>query len=125
VLIYGYYRRDDGSYEAVICGDDLTVEMWEQAKASFEQHGGKRKNDLKPAKTVAALPKTPAGGPGKVVFVREDRSNNNVYCVYKGPDAASAKAFLDAHPVEKPLYYIVVETPEGTYARDRLGIYKE
>lgn len=42
-LDFGCYPGDDGQYESVICGDDLTHELWEQAKASFIRHGGKPK----------------------------------------------------------------------------------
>lgn len=54
VLIFGYYSTLEGKYEAIICGDKLTQEMWTQAKASFSKHGGHRKNDLKPDKCLAS-----------------------------------------------------------------------
>lgn len=65
----------------------------------------------------------------KIVFVREDRrltyGQTMIYQIYRGPDAATAKAFLQQNPVTRQYYYIVVETPEGNYARDIYGIYKE
>lgn len=131
ILHFGYYQQSDGKYEALICGDDLTHEMWEQAKASFAKHGGRRKNDLEPEKRAAAAPKIEAASPESVVFVREDRKPSQlagktcIYRVYKGPNAASARAFLEKNPVNKELYYIIVETPEGNYARDIQGMYKE
>ena len=42
---------------------------------------------------------------------------------YSAPDAASAKAFLQQHPVNERFYYIEIETPEGNFGRDILGIY--
>lgn len=67
--------------------------------------------------------------PEKVVFVREGRqqgiTGTKIYRIHKGPDAISAKAFLQENPVNRALYYIVVETPEGNYGRDIDGIYKE
>lgn len=130
VLNFGVYRTDDGKYEAVICGDDLTHDLWAQAKKSFIKHGGlpKGQGDLEPEKRApaqtAAKPQV-----GKVVFVREDRQNKMgatyIYRIYKGPDGASAKAFLEQHPVTQKLVYVIVETPEGNYARDIDGIYKE
>lgn len=129
ILIFGYYQRDDGKYEAIICGDELTYELWEQAKESFARHGGERKNDLEPEKRAAAPPKTVTGDASKVVYVREDRQQQMgqtmIYRIHKGPDAASAKAFLEKNPVSRQFYYIVVETPEGNYCRDIQGIYKE
>jgi hypothetical protein len=125
VLVYGYYRRDDGLFEAIICGDELTIEMWEMAKVSFESHNGRRKNDLQPTRSAANASNRSSADASRVKFVREDRQNNRVYRVYKGPNGASAKAFLDEHPVEREFYYFVVETPDGNFCRDRMGMYKE
>ena len=129
VLDFGYYQTDRGEYEAIVCGSDLTHELWERAKASFSKHGGRRKNDLEPERRSPPASKAKMAQPGKVVFVREDRQQRMgmtlIYRIHKGPDAASAKAFLEQNPVTKPLHYIVVETPQGNYCRDTDGIYKE
>lgn len=129
VLIFGYYPTKGGKYEAIICGDELTHELWEQAKASFSKYGGRRKNDLEPERHAAPFPKAKTAQVGKVVFVREDRQQQSgatmIYRIYKGPDAASAQAFLKQNPVTRQFYYLVVETPEGNYCRDIQGIYKE
>jgi len=45
--------------------------------------------------------------------------------VYKGSNKASAMAFLEKNPVNKELYYIVVETHEGNFCRDMMGFYQE
>ena len=128
VLIFGYYTTEQGKYESVVCGDDLTHELWQKAKESFAKNGGQRKNDLEPEKR-AAQAKAKEAKPSKVKFVREDRTERHgttmIYRVHKAPDAASAKAFLEQNPVTKQFYYIVVETPEGNYCRDIQGMYKE
>ena len=129
VLIFGYYPTENGKYEAIVCGDELTHELWEQAKTSFSEHGGRRKNDLEPERRVAPSPKAKVVQPGKVVFVREDRQQGKfgatlIYRIYKGPDAISAQAFLKQNPVTRQFYYLVVETPEGNYCRDIQGMYK-
>lgn len=129
VLIFGYYPTQQGTYEAIVCGDELTHNLWEQAKVSFAKHGGQRKNDLEPERRATPAAKVKTAQLGKVKFVREDRQQRMgatmIYRVHKGPDAASAKAFLEQNPVTKQFYYIVVETPEGNYCRDIQGIYKE
>lgn len=129
VLNFGYYQRDDGKYEAILWGDELTHELWEQAKMSFSKHGGLRKNDLEPEKYAISAPKAEEAKPGKVVFVREEHQqmigSTLTYRIHKGPGATSAKAFLEQNPVNKKFFYIVVETPEGNYCRDIQGIYKE
>ena len=129
VLIFGYYPTEQGKCEALVCGDDLTHELWQQAKESFERHGGLRKNELEPEKRAAPIAQAEPGQPERVVFVREDRQQRAgvtmTYRIHKAPDAASAKAFLEQNPVARQFYYIVVETPEGNYCRDIQGIYKE
>lgn len=62
---------------------------------------------------------------GGVVFVRKETSGQNTYETYRGPDAESAKEFLLAKEVTEPQYYVVVETPEGNWGVDRLGLYLE
>ncbi len=47
-LIFGHYRQQDGTYEAILCGSSLTQDLWAQAGEQFARHGGKRKNDLAP-----------------------------------------------------------------------------
>ena len=127
VLIFGYYATEPGKCEAIVCGADLTHDLWEQAKARFIAHGGRPvgQGALEP-RAGAGPDKTKKARPDKVVFVREDRREPGmVYRIYEGPDAASAKAFLEQNPVTERLLYIVVETPEGNYCRDAMGMYKE
>lgn len=130
VLTFGYYAsqedgKPDGKYEAIICGDDLTCELWEQAKNIFTEHGGKQNKELKPEKHESPALDTMIPQPDKIKFVDEEVSSNVTYRVHKGPDVASALAFLDENPIHKPSYHIVVETPGGTYCRDINGFYKE
>lgn len=126
-LIFGCYEIG-GGYEAIICGDDLSVELWEQATESFTRHGGRRKNDLEPTKRQSP-PKPEETKPDEVVFVREDIVEGDgdtcTYRVYKGPNAGSAQAFLSRNPVTRNFLYLAVETPDGNYCRDIKGIYKE
>jgi hypothetical protein len=128
ILIFGYYPNEQKKYEAILCGGELTKELWQLAKDSFIKHGGQRKNDAEPEKH-ASVTTAPAPKPGKVTFVREDRTqkmgHTMIYRIHKAPDAASAKAFLQEHPVTQQLLYIIVETPEGNICRDIEGIYTE
>lgn len=121
-LIYGCYEVEAG-YEAIVCGDTLTVELYEKARESFISHGGTMKNCLEP--TFHAGTKKTEAHPEKVYFVKNQYSGGATYKVYSGPDEISAMAFLQKNPVDKDLYYIVVETPEGNFCRDRMGMYKE
>jgi hypothetical protein len=129
VLIFGYYPVDGGKFEALICGDDLTHELWEQARTSFARYGGRCKNELEPEKHLLRTQSQQVTWTGDVVFIREDRKQSMgktmIYRIYKGTNASSAQAFLRQHPVDKQFLYIVVETPEGNYCRDIQGMYKE
>jgi hypothetical protein len=58
-------------------------------------------------------------------FVVKRQTSSGVYEVYKGGNAKSAKAFLATKKVDKPQYYIKVETPEGNWGVDIDGLYLE
>jgi hypothetical protein len=130
-LDYGYWGWEDGTFETFVCGKDLSHDLWKKAKEAFAQHGGSLKNDEEPA--MSAQKKEPKNNVNikKVKFVREERKpapitqQTMTYRIHRGPDAETAKAFLSQHPVTKPLYYVIVETPEGNYGRDIDGIYRE
>ena len=47
------------------------------------------------------------------------------YSIYSGVTSSQALQFLKTKTVDAPLVYIVVETPEGTFSRDKDGIYQE
>ena len=127
-LIFGYYSISD-SVEAMICGDDLTIDLWEEAKLNFEKFGGKVKNIQKPSAEKQLKTESNNTDLDQVIFLEEDIQNRDgqtcIYRVYKGPDAITAQNFLKQNSVSKQFYYIVVETPEGNYCRDIAGIYKE
>ncbi len=130
-IVFGYYKSENGVYEAIVCGHDLTFELWEKAKSSFIKHGGKPKGvgELEPEKTVLSPNNQKSPQTSQVSFVRKDSNKKMgetfVYLIYKAPDAASAKAFLQENLVQKEFYYLVVETPEGNYCRDIQGMYRE
>ena len=65
----------------------------------------------------------------KPEFVRKysvrGQGGDSTYEIYKDIDAESAKDFLLTKKVDKRLYYIVVETPEGNWGMDVEGLYLE
>jgi hypothetical protein len=128
VLIFGYYPQENGKVEAILCGGELSYDLWQQAKVSFEKHGGTLRNELAPSAEAKPAKKT-GGNAGRVEFLREERpqryGTTMTYRIHKAPSKAAAMAFLEKNPVTQKLYYLVVETPEGTFSRDLQGIYKE
>jgi ssDNA-binding Zn-finger/Zn-ribbon topoisomerase 1 len=66
-----------------------------------------------------------SSGPAQPKFVRKEQKGNSTYEIYKGTTAEAARAFLATKRVDKPVYYILVETPEGNWGIDVKGIYLE
>lgn len=60
-----------------------------------------------------------------IEFLRKEQQGKNTYELYQGKDAESARQFLLTKQVDKQLYYIVVETPEGNWGMDIQGLYLE
>ena len=60
-----------------------------------------------------------------VVYIREDKDNNNIWVIYKAPSKTDAMSFLSKQTITQPCYYVVVETPEGNFGRDKDGFYQE
>ena len=129
-LIFGCYQTDGSHCEAVLCGDDLTHDVWTNAHASFRKHGGTLKNELEPDRSS----RTNDQSIGRVTFkkkeVKDVRNNFGItfkctYEVHQAPNAATAHHFLKDKTITEKDYYIIVETPEGNYGKDRDGTFKE
>ena len=130
MMTFGFYEvtengKPTGQYEVLIAGNDLTLAEFRQAEEIFTRHSGTRKNSEAPSAAVKAQIK--AGDASKVRYAETVKGNDgvSVYEVYKGPDKASAMEFLKTKPVMKRLYYVVVDTPEGSFGRDINGFYQE
>lgn len=78
-----------------------------------------------PIMTIPSKKVTPTMKPlGKQPrFVQKLQKENRTYEIYKGTDVESAKKFLVTKRVDKKLYYIEVETSEGTWGMDIEGLY--
>ncbi|MFG0333152.1 MAG: hypothetical protein ACF8TS_07310 [Maioricimonas sp. JB049] len=143
-LTFGHYRSQEGRIEAIIAGWELTPELFETAKAAFRRHGGTPRNDgeLSPTATTKGPAHPPVrtsvwqklfGGDSASPKVRRVKKFTRpnllgmpcTYHIYRAPDARTAKEFLLKNPVSQPMFYIVVETPEGSWGRDKDGIYEE
>jgi len=61
-----------------------------------------------------------------VSFLHEERKGPYTYYIYRGPSKDAAIAFLKTlKPPTTHNVYHIVETPEGNWAKDIDGIYKE
>ncbi len=130
MMTYGCYetkRRGvrTGQYEVMITGSDLTQAELFFAERAFSGHNGRCKTRNVPCASAAS----PAEG-GNATLVRYSETIKgsdgvSTYEVYNGPDRASALAFLKEKTVVKRLFYMIVDTPEGSFGRDFVGLYQE
>ena len=125
VVEYGYYRigtEDMGEF--ILCGTDLTLEDWQEAKDVLTAAGGKIWQSREPEihKKLAA---TSVNMPCGIKFKEKRVDGRYTYEIYTGNSKEEALVFLDGKMVSQGLYYIVVETPEGNYGKDIQGVYKE
>jgi hypothetical protein len=66
--------------------------------------------------------------PSSVRYVKTEQRDSGggaqwTYEVYRAKNREHALAFLKSRRVEQEQYYVEVETPDGTFGRDMLGIY--
>ena len=66
---------------------------------------------------------------GEVKFLRERNEISfgtpAIYRHYSAPDKEAAKKFLDKQNITAQSYFVVVETPEGIIAKDRMGVFEQ
>ena len=66
---------------------------------------------------------------GAVKFLRERNEivmgSSATYRHYSAPDKISAMFFLDRQNITAQAYLVVVETPEGVFAKDRMGVFEQ
>lgn len=125
MMEYGFYEAESGTYEAIIGGFDLTLDEYNKAEDSFRKYGGELKTHQEPNPTVKAC--NVADGNSLNVKYKETVKNSygSVYEVYEAPKPEDAMMFLGSKTVTQNSYFIVVETPKGSFARDIIGIYQE
>lgn len=130
LMTYGYYEttlngQPTGQFEAMITGSDLTLDEFKIAEEAFKKYGGTLKNHDEPDASVVA--ENMEGDASLVKYSETVKGNDGIstYEVYNGPNKASAVAFLKTKQVTKRMYYIVVDTPEGSFGKDINGFYQE
>lgn len=61
----------------------------------------------------------------RYVELKRDDDRGCYFLTLAGDDPAAAKRYLQAEPVDRELYYVVVETPDGNWGTDIQGLYLE
>jgi hypothetical protein len=129
IFSFGNYQGQiDGKptdeYHAFVAGAELTVEMWQNLHDTFKKFGGRIHDDCKPVENVESVSSS-KGNAKTVVFVREDKTDMATYLTYKASCKTDAMAFLSEQQITKSAYFVVVETPDGNFGKDILGVYVE
>lgn len=150
VLQFGVYPcESDGqitSWGFFLAGEQLTLELYDAAIASCTKYNGTNPRVSDPPEAPAPLVTPVAAKPDldSVLFDREEEINTLDHLKalgmefsgsgspvaqiatkrhYKALDKDAALAFLKSTPVDKPLFYIIVHTPDGDVGRDKDGIF--
>jgi len=134
IIGYGFYEVDENLYHAVLIGKGLTYKLWEEAKRTFNTHGGKLFGETEPTNDLPNITEhEEVDNSNDVIFVREydetsDRGGTKnlvKYTIYRAGNKASAVSWLSKNPVTENFHYVIIETPEGNFGRDIQGIYQE
>ena len=143
---FGCYLTKGDYWEAIIAGSDMTIEDFNNIKAVFTKNNGHGINERVPENEgLDAGPIQQAAEKtvdlSKVIFKKKYHKQANsallgmellpgavvngqyTYEVYEAPDKITAIKFLEQTTVDKPLYYVLVDTPEGSFGKDNGGIY--
>ena len=130
MMTFGLYETKvkgalTGQYEVLVAGGDLTKDELFYAEAVFSSHQGKCK--IRNMTSVCADSNTEGGNTSLVRYSETIRGNDGIstYEVYNAPDKASAIAFLREKTIVRRYYYIIVDTPEGSFGKDFVGLYQE
>ncbi len=136
VLTFGVFpavdRDDSRTWGALLAGQSLTHELWEEARECFKSHGGRMRVEIEPPKTTPQQQTSSVGkkkaNSSAVTFVRDidlsKQGGMGAKKIYKAPDKESALEFLKTQDTSRPFYYVEVETPSGWVGKDKDGIYE-
>jgi ferredoxin/predicted nucleic acid-binding Zn ribbon protein len=125
LIYYGYFYAAAG-WEILICGDELTQSMFEETVKSCEEEGGTLKDKKEPVQSAAKAAAPVQTEKPAITFHHKEDKNSSMYYIYRGLSRDAALAFLQTleNPTQNFVYHIV-ETPEGSFGKDKNGIYQE
>ncbi|HCE46800.1 MAG TPA: hypothetical protein DET40_24910 [Lentisphaeria bacterium] len=63
--------------------------------------------------------------PGNIKFKAKEKNSNGTYEFYTADSRNEALEFLRKSPVKEEKKYLIVDTPEGTFGKDLVAIFKE
>lgn len=130
---FGYYPTQLQRWEAFVGGGELTLNEFNKIKSLFLAHRGVVINEKAPDDGGNSNAETLTGSADLSQVIFKEKYNKPVpegmgpgqytYEVYEAPDKKTALAFLKSKEVSQPLYYLLVDTPQGSFGKDNGGIY--
>lgn len=148
VLQFGVYpveMDNKAAWGFFLAGDNISLALFEAAIASCKKYRGWNPRVSDPPEAPATVtPTSSEPNSASVTFDREEKVNTQEHLKslgmqitgpgappaqiatkrhYKAPNKETALAFLKANPVDQPLFYIIVHTPDGDVGRDKDGIF--
>ncbi len=126
---FGAYTNQSGHWEAIIAGSDFTLDDFNGIREIFKRNNGFVMNERAPEELVNISTTGSSGiDLSSVVFKEKyqkpaDATRFFTYEIFEAPDRATAIKFLEGRTVSEPLYYLLVDTPQGSFGKDNGGIY--
>jgi hypothetical protein len=125
------YKADDGktfSYSFILAGNSLTYSLWTMAKKYCEEKGGRLFNESAPPQDKTKNNSEKNINTSSIKFIREEKTTEygfpTVRRFYKAPNKATALEYLKEQTITAQQYFLVIETPEGAVAKDRMGVFE-
>ena len=118
VIEFGVFE-EGGKGQFFMCGDDMTIEDFEEARTVLVGRGGKIISEERPRKRKMpkeAPPKNP-----KVSYIQTQRNGANEYVVYQAPSKAHALEYLKNNPVHQ--YHSLGKILEKENAQSSLPLF--
>jgi len=130
---FGCYLTKGDYWEAFIAGEDMILSDFNSIKAIFIKNNGTKINEKAPENDAAVQNDTiPVSADlSKVIFKEKYHkpvpagmgTGQFTYEVFEAPDKNTAVKFLEGKVVDEALHYLLVDTPQGSFGKDNMGIY--
>ena len=136
ILTFGVFpaveEDDHRTWAALIAGNNLTHDLWSEARDCFVANGGRMRREDNPHKSAKKQYQSGkqnlADTSGEVTFVRDINLANHggigTKKIYKAMSKESAIRYLKSKTISQAYYYIEIETPSGWVGKDKDGVYE-
>jgi hypothetical protein len=128
---FGYYATQAGHWEVIIAGSDFDKNDFIRIQEIFKKNNGMLINERSPEDGASIQSDPIEISPIDISQVKfkhkyqkpADATRSFTYEVFEAPNRDTAIRFLENKVVNEPLYYLLVDTPQGSFGKDNGGIY--